>query len=54
MYLKTCFGQGAVFSRPDEKRAQGKLPATHAQNIGYAYNWQIWIENTLRFVKPLK
>ena len=25
-----------VFSRPDEKRAQSKLPATQAQKLGYA------------------
>jgi hypothetical protein len=33
-----CLGLGAVFSPPDEKRAQIKLPATQAHKLGYAYN----------------
>ena len=49
----TSPGQGALFSPPDEKRAQSKLPATQAQKLGYAYNWQIWIENTPKFPKTV-
>ena len=33
----TSLGYGAVFSPPDEKRAQSKLPVTQAQKLGYAY-----------------
>ena len=43
--------QGAAFSLLDKQRAQFKLPATHARNIRYAYYSQIWIENTLKFLK---
>ena len=35
--VKTSLGSGAEFLRPDEKRAQSKLPATQAQKLGYAY-----------------
>ena len=32
------FTRVGLFSLPDEKRAQSKLPATQAQKLGYAYN----------------
>jgi hypothetical protein len=37
--VKLLMAWGHYFHVPDEKCAHGKLPATQAQKLGYAYNW---------------
>ena len=45
---------------PDEKffkstiQVSRYMPVTQAQKLGYAFNWYIWIENTLKFLQLLK
>ena len=49
MYI--LFGTGGSISLLDEQRAQSALPPTQSQMLIYAYYYQYWIENTLKFLK---